>query len=240
MRTKEIRSIKKIDKVLLYEEVDSTNRVGAELALNGNDSFIVIADKQSAGKGRFKRNWISEPGGAYFSLGLNVGNISIKTQMISVTAAMAIIKMLSEYGIKGFYKWPNDVYVKRKKISGILIELIDSTAICGIGININNNLNMSEIGESGISMQQIIKKNVAIGDVIFKTVQNIFNIIDSDSLVYEFISSNNMNGRFVNISSVSGMYRGIVKSICPDGALLIESNGIEKKFYEGDVRMEEW
>lgn len=91
---------------------------------------MVIAEEQSAGRGRFGRSWLSPRGGLYATFILEGGPI------LSVRAGLAVVVALAGFGLNAGLKWPNDVVVKEKKLGGILIEGADGLALVGIGINL--------------------------------------------------------------------------------------------------------
>ena len=128
-------------KIFYEEELGSTN----EKALNlNNDSYgIVICDKQTYGRGRHGRKWISTP---YKDLAFTIiipKNYIMDGQSLVDIACESIVTTLKELKISGRIKYPNDIYVDNKKISGILCEqkVKDKviTQVLGIGINVNSN-----------------------------------------------------------------------------------------------------
>ena len=128
-------------KIFYKKELGSTN----EKALNlDNDSYgIVICDKQTYGRGRHGRKWISTP---YKDLAFTIiipKNYIMDGQSLVDIACESIVTTLKELKISGRIKYPNDIYVDNKKISGILCEqkVKDKviTQVLGIGINVNSN-----------------------------------------------------------------------------------------------------
>ena len=133
----------KIDRLILEEEVTSTNDVAKSLAWEGfSGRALIIAEKQTAGRGRLGRNWSSPAGtGIWMSLldteVKNLGNIS----GITLLAGLSVAETVNEYtnSEQVLIKWPNDLVIHGKKICGILTELVSSgdsgSLIIGIGIN---------------------------------------------------------------------------------------------------------
>lgn len=129
------------------DEVGSTMDLVRELAdLGAPEGTVVIAGRQTRGRGRRGRGWESPLGGAWFSLLLRPSVELCRSGCISVLLAVAIARALREqYALPVSVKWPNDLFLERKKLGGMLIEL--STVgeriewlIAGIGINVNNSL----------------------------------------------------------------------------------------------------
>ncbi|MBQ8923823.1 MAG: biotin--[Lachnospiraceae bacterium] len=147
-----------INKLIVYDETDSTNNQ-AKLLINTASSepvsnTLIVADCQTGGRGRAGRSFSSPSGdGIYMSLilkpDLDVSDIS----GITLLCAVAIHKALSKYHkIKTNIKWPNDVLISGKKISGILTEYLDGYVIPGIGINVNNKSFDAAISEVATSI----------------------------------------------------------------------------------------
>lgn len=130
--------------IILLRKVDSTNDFAKKLAHYGAvEGTVVVAEEQTAGRGRHGRKWFSPKGGLYFSIILRPKMRVNEAIGIVVAAGLAVIKVLSEnYGLNVEAKWPNDVLLNGKKVCGILTE-VNSTgenvnyAIVGIGINAN-------------------------------------------------------------------------------------------------------
>jgi len=91
---------------------------------------VVVADEQTAGRGRFGRTWCSPRGGLYATY------IVAHRPLLSLEAAVALSEVLEGAGLSVGLKWPNDVLVGEAKLAGILIEAIDGIALVGIGLNL--------------------------------------------------------------------------------------------------------
>lgn len=129
-----------------YREVDSTNNRARVLASEGYpEGTIVVAETQTAGRGRRGRSWYSpDSQGIYVSLILRPTLPLKEISRISLLAAVAVAETLeTELNLPARIKWPNDILVNSKKICGILSEAVTDTdgieyVVIGIGININN------------------------------------------------------------------------------------------------------
>lgn len=125
-------------------EVESTQSVAFRLAeLGAADGTVVSTDHQTAGRGRSGRIWHEEPGNALlFSIILRLSGPLELLSTLPLRSALAIVNVLDrDYGVPAMVKWPNDVLVDGRKISGILIQTrtIDRerVAVIGIGINVH-------------------------------------------------------------------------------------------------------
>ncbi len=128
-----------------FAQLGSTNDYLKARAQSGApEGTVIIAKEQTAGKGRLGRSWTSPQGGAWFSLLLRPPIPLEQAGCISVLIAVSLAKALREHwGIPVGVKWPNDLYVRDKKLGGILIELSSYSdkiewLIAGIGVNVNN------------------------------------------------------------------------------------------------------
>lgn len=130
-------------KVLHYERVSSTNDVALRLVAEGaEDRTVVTASEQTEGRGRRGASWVSPPGAnLYFSLILrpDIPFEPARVAEFAFVAAIAIAKTLRQMKVEAGIKWPNDVLVKDRKISGILVESSPSreAVVIGVGINVN-------------------------------------------------------------------------------------------------------
>lgn len=128
-----------------FAALDSTNDYLKQLAESGApEGTVIIAEEQTAGKGRLGRSWASPPGGAWFSVLLRPPIPVGRAGCISVLIAVSLARALrARWGVPVGVKWPNDLYITNKKLGGILIELSSQAEsiewlVAGIGINVNN------------------------------------------------------------------------------------------------------
>jgi BirA family biotin operon repressor/biotin-[acetyl-CoA-carboxylase] ligase len=131
-------------RVLHFPEVDSTNTVAlAQAADPANDGLVVLADVQTAGRGRLGRTWSSPPDdGLLLSVLLFPPEPLRRPALLTILAAVAVCETIYETTqLNAALKWPNDVYVRGKKVCGILVEqswgAAPPAAIIGIGLNVN-------------------------------------------------------------------------------------------------------
>lgn len=93
---------------------------------------MVVADEQTAGRGRFGRTWISPNGGLYATI------ILASDPLLSLKAGLALVNVLRRAGVFAVLKWPNDLLVGSLKIAGILIEATSEFSLVGIGLNLTS------------------------------------------------------------------------------------------------------
>ena len=149
-------------KIKKYKEASSTNALAKEKSYS--PWTIIWAEKQTAGYGRRKDYWFSPKGGLYFSVILPKSNIE-DLQTLTILAAFIVAKTIKDnFKIEPFIKLPNDVYVARKKIAGILTENVVGQnvkfSIMGIGLNTNIKTFPKELKNTATSLKKELKKNV--------------------------------------------------------------------------------
>ena len=140
-------------RVLVFDQLESTNTTAASLALQADDDtdgLAIAAGFQTAGRGQYGRVWHSRPGR---SLLLSVifrppQELSRPVVLTACTAVAVGDAVLALTGAQAKVKWPNDLLVRGKKVCGILIEQHAATAIIGIGLNLNQTAD--EFAEAGL------------------------------------------------------------------------------------------
>ncbi len=122
-------------KLLSFDKISSTQDYAHDLIARGeaHNKTIVTALAQSAGRGRYRRTWVSHHGNLYASF---IYKSPERDPKLSYAVAVAIAETLISLGLTPEIKWPNDVLIKGKKISGVLIEYSQNFVIIGVGINI--------------------------------------------------------------------------------------------------------
>jgi BirA family transcriptional regulator, biotin operon repressor / biotin---[acetyl-CoA-carboxylase] ligase len=127
-------------RVLVYDQLESTNTTAAELASDSDsDGLVVIAKHQTSGRGQYGRLWQSRPGHSLLMSALLIPPPELRRPVIlTALAAMAVAEGIFDLtGIQARIKWPNDLLLNGKKGCGILIEQHGSHAVIGIGLNLN-------------------------------------------------------------------------------------------------------
>ncbi len=169
--------------LVFLETVDSTNNEAKRILAKENSpaQFIVHAKQQTSGRGRYGRSWDSLEGNLFFSIVLpRTGPLDIMRQL-SFVASLAIEKTISNLFIKYKkpsvveLKWPNDVLVNDKKISGILIEtagIHNSHIIIGVGVNIENSPILPEEYKATNLRAEAI--NFANSDIVLNKIMSNF------------------------------------------------------------------
>jgi len=165
-----------------YKNTGSTMDRARESAVSGARSGSVFtAEKQSAGRGRNGRTWVSRQGGLFFSV-LERPRLTIaEYTQLSLTLQIAVVRSVSSIcGKKAFLRWPNDIYIDRKKIAGVTTEVCGEGDLItwltgGIGVNVNNAVPSGR----AVSCADITKRNVSRKEVLIKILEEIDNVKNS-------------------------------------------------------------
>ena len=122
-------------KLISLDKIPSTQDWAHDLIAQkqANDRTVIVATSQTAGRGRYRRKWVSHTGNLYASF---IYKISERNPQLSYAIGVAVAETLIKFGLNPKIKWPNDIMIDGKKISGILIEYAQNFVIVGIGVNI--------------------------------------------------------------------------------------------------------
>ena len=130
--------------LVCLDVIDSTNRVAMELAENGAPhGTVVVADAQTAGRGRMGRRWVSPAGkNLYVSLLLRPSVPTVDATRLALVAGVALADAVEAVGVPASLKWPNDLYCEGRKAAGILAEMASDPngvrhVVIGVGLNVN-------------------------------------------------------------------------------------------------------
>ena len=125
-------------KVISFDKIPSTQTYAHDMISDGRgaDHIAILADAQSAGRGRYQRTWVSHHGNLYVSF---IYACEERDARLAYSVGVAIAETLIAFGVSPTIKWPNDILIDGKKVSGTLIEYSGRFVIVGIGINIKTN-----------------------------------------------------------------------------------------------------
>jgi BirA family biotin operon repressor/biotin-[acetyl-CoA-carboxylase] ligase len=135
-----------------HEQIGSTNEQARELADDGRENVVVLADEQTGGRGRLDRTWSSPPGGVWLSILLRPDVPPTQAPLFTLAAAVATTRVVRNLGVDASIKWPNDVLVGDSKLAGILTEMegeADRVSWLIVGIGINANVDAEDLTADG-------------------------------------------------------------------------------------------
>ena len=238
-------------KKLYFEELDSTNRYLKELAAKGaQEGTIIIANRQSAGRGRLGRNFFSpEEKGIYMSILLRPDISLERAVLITSMAAVAVAEAIEQVsGIETKIKWVNDIFLNKKKVCGILTEAgIDAEtgtldyAVLGIGVNVGKMVFPEELKNIATSVSnecgfEVSKENLI--DKILEQLEKWYPTIADGSFLEESKKRSILLGndiRVIDETVPEGFYHAKAVDINELGNLIIEREGKLQVLNSGEV-----
>jgi len=236
-------------KIYTFETIDSTNNCAKAIAgCWGEEGTVVIAEQQTAGRGRLGRIWEASPNeNLIFSIVLRPKVAPGGLNLLPLYAAVAIAEAIEKAtALKVECKWPNDLLVGKRKIAGILIEgsvkqNIVEYVVIGIGINVNQKRFAGELQSKATSLSLETGKVIDRADLfrtILSSLEQHYNAVAAkgfNSIIPLWVSRSTMINRTISVSQQGNVISGIVKGLSTDGGLILQSNGTEKTLFAGDV-----
>ena len=237
-------------RILRYESVASTNSEVARLAVEGAEEGVgVVADEQTAGRGRLQRAWSSPKGaGLYFSILLRPRIAAERWPLITFVAALATSDALLEgSGVQTDIKWPNDLLADERKICGILAEAIDTptgrAVVVGIGINLTNNAFPQDLLSVATSVAQESGRqpeHETILAALLSALARWYSLLHepdgAEKIVAAWASrSSYAADKLVQVTNGDEVLQGITCGVENDGALRLETAQGLQLIRAGDV-----
>jgi BirA family biotin operon repressor/biotin-[acetyl-CoA-carboxylase] ligase len=233
--------------------VDSTNSV---LLARPNPPFgtceVMLAEYQTAGRGRRGRAWVAPPGGSIcLSLSWAFRGVPQDLGALGLVIGVCALRALRDFGLEdASLKWPNDLVIEGKKLGGILIELRAESAgpacvIIGIGLNVALGANALEaIEETGVSPIDLVtaglehpSRNAFASALITQIVHGLL-VFEKEGLrpfAEEWRNADALRGRQIDVHTLEGVARGLARGIDLHGALVVETPQGVRRFISGDV-----
>jgi BirA family transcriptional regulator, biotin operon repressor / biotin---[acetyl-CoA-carboxylase] ligase len=238
-------------KILRYESLPSTNTEVARLASQGwEEGLSVIADEQTAGRGRLHRSWLSPKGaGLYFSILLRPKIPQDQWPLITFMAALAASEALFEAAeLQTDIKWPNDLLAGERKVCGILAEAIETetgrAVVVGIGINLTGDAFPDELADAATSVAEATGRRAdreAILAALLRALARWYSLLHEvdgpEKIVAAWTSkSSYAQGKFVRVTSGDRTFLGTTRGVEKQGALRVETEAeVVELVRAGDV-----
>jgi BirA family biotin operon repressor/biotin-[acetyl-CoA-carboxylase] ligase len=242
----------KLGDIRYFESLGSTNDEALARATSGApDMSLIIANEQTMGRGRYDRPWFTPPGTALaFSLIIHpfLEERPHLSRLVGL-AALSIAQAMQKQGLYPEIKWPNDVLLNRRKVAGILIELVWSgedveNVVVGVGVNISKRSVPSTdiLRFPAISMEDALNKPVDRGEVLYDILTAFISLrpkLGTNDLIDEWEKLLAYQSRQVQVDMGGGQkVIGKVAGLDADGSLkLREENGKLVTVRFGDVRL---
>ena len=242
-----------IDSILIENSTESTNdNAKNHLKTQENLFSVHLAEQQISGRGRNNRKWVSPHGkNIYISLGWKSKLLHSQLEGLSLAVATSLISSLKEFTSSDLkIKWPNDLLINKKKISGILIETTDSEigldVVIGIGINIHmDDSEGSEIDQSWGNLEENPSSKLDRNKIIVSIISEMYELFkgypNSGFKKYHhvFETHNLLKDKLCKVETDKETYEGKVIGVNEVGELLLEKNGKIQHLRYGEVSIRE-
>ena len=222
-------------RIISIKETDSTNRKIKEQAVDEDAMTVLVAERQTAGKGCGTNSWESEPHkNLTFSIRYCPEDVEARRQfVISMQISVAIHRAMMDFGVPTTIKWPNDIYWNDKKLAGILIEnqlqgshIRDS--IIGIGLNVNQRTFLSD-APNPVSMSQILSRHLQLNEILQRIIFHFQNAEKDIAAVYRSLLYRKTGMH--EYSDSKGNFIAEIVGVADDGILsLRDSSGVVRKY----------
>jgi BirA family biotin operon repressor/biotin-[acetyl-CoA-carboxylase] ligase len=237
-----------------YPSVTSTMDLASEAAQVGaSEGWVVLADEQTAGRGRRGRHWSSPPGaGLYLSFVLRPALQAMRPSLVSLltlAAGVAVRDAITRAsGLTPDLKWPNDVMVNQRKLAGILAEGVSigtslQTVILGIGINVSRGSHPSVLAERATSLEAEMSQppdRVALLQEVLVMMATRYDQLRSgrpDQVLDAWrAAAPRCHGASIEWDSPQGVRHGLSAGVDHDGALLVTTSQGTERIIAGEVR----
>ena len=230
-------------KIIELEEVDSTNSYAKSNIEDFADRTIIHAQKQTAGRGRLNRAWVDLGNGNLFLSFILKPSNEFSEIYPNITQYLSVVmcKVLENYGLKPQIKWPNDVLIDGKKISGILSETVMQGSkfkglIVGIGVNLNaKKQDVDSIPNKLATALNIeLNKNIELKTFRDELIKEFFKNYDQflengfQLIKKDYIDRNCFLNKELQVQIFDKVEKGIAKSINDNGELILLDNNNNK------------
>jgi BirA family transcriptional regulator, biotin operon repressor / biotin---[acetyl-CoA-carboxylase] ligase len=237
--------------ILHFDSLPSTNTEAARQAVRGApEGLCIVAREQTAGRGRQQRTWISpRDAGLYFSIVLRPRIEAGAWPILTLMAALAVADALREAcGLSVDIKWPNDILMGGRKLSGMLAETVETdrgrACILGIGVNLNDHAFPSSLRDAATSVEAatgVAPDVERLLEALTRAVSERYRLLHGTNGVAVTLGewtarSSYAEGKRVRVSLEGETLEGYTRGLEPDGALRVETDAGELRTVRaGDV-----
>lgn len=234
----------------LFDELSSTNDSGKDLVRQGEDhGTVILAKKQTTGRGRLQRVWESPLGGLWMSILLKPKLNLADAAKLTLSTGVALARVFKNlYGLEVGIKWPNDLVYQGEKLAGILGEVVGEwnsvqTLILGIGVNANFTRQDLSPELPATTLRQLLGYEVNLNQlaatILFELEQEVLALEQGDvqGLRERWTAFAVGLGRPVVVERGGEIFTGIFRGIRDNGELILEQEGKEVSFFSGEVKL---
>ena len=237
-----------------FDTIDSTQNFAAKISKNTKENgTVIISQKQTSGRGRLNRKWISPKGGIWLSIILHPKFDITFTTLIPIAASLALSLAIEKtLKKKPQLKWPNDVTIIGKKVAGMLVDLsIESNEIDNLilGVGINFKIDSKKLTKSLQSTERfygvtsLTKTNEKINPIklvhsfLFE-LEKVLDLLEHkkpQSIIKGWTKRASNIGKITTVITSEGKIKGKALKIDNDGALVLAQKGKKQRVLVGDV-----
>ena len=217
--------------ILRFDELDSTNAYAKRNCSLLADKTVITANRQTAGRGRLDRKWLSQEGGLYFSLLLKPQKIDFLPNLTQLMA-LCICEILRSLGAEAQLKWPNDILVNGEKICGILSEAVFTKKgfeglILGVGLNVAQT-DLSQAGQPAVSLKMLgmdVQPESLLSNITLQFLEKYPQVIQNgfETVRAAYLQHFPYIGQTATIHNTTRPTTGVVKTISPEGKLVLQT-----------------
>ena len=239
-------------RIQTYDRVGSTNDLALQCGIDGaQEGTLILAESQTQGRGRHGRKWLAPPGSSILaSVILRHRLRADQVGLPNLIGAVAIATAISELtNLSARIKWPNDVLIQGKKVSGVLTELEydrhrQPFFVMGFGVNVNTTRTdlPDELRASATSLQiesnREISRALLLQAILHQLEENYLRLKhnDAEPIIATANKRLHFSGDWIQINTADGVFCGETEAIDQDGGLLLKDvNGNRRKFLVGEV-----
>ncbi|WP_409199568.1 biotin--[acetyl-CoA-carboxylase] ligase [Methanobrevibacter sp. DSM 116169] len=244
------------ENIYVYKEVMSTNTLAKFFADQGQDEeTVVISEKQTKGRGRSGKKWESPLGGVWLTMIVKPRIDQTKASLITLATGVAVANTIKSFGIENVeIKWPNDILIDGKKVSGILTEAVAKLnsikyIVIGVGIDVSleNNKMSGDLKEEAISLNKASGAKVDANEVIkrfLKEFEIIFKMFEDEKyeeILKEWRKDSYSIGKYAKIRQPFGnSFDAYIIGINKEGTLIVEkADGTLEKVISGEFEIKD-
>lgn len=239
-----------LEKIEILLDCPSTNQFLLEqMEASHTGNTLLLAELQTQGRGRRGRQWVSPfASNIYMSLSWGLSLSIAEMSGLSLVVAISVANALKKNALENIkLKWPNDIYVEKQKLSGVLLELRGESnnpcrAVIGIGVNVNMPVAAAkEIDQPWIDMRSIVGQSVdrnnLVASILDELIPNLalFEAKGFSAFIHHWKELDLLEGKAINIVGHASMKQGIARGVDEQGALLVEFENKVQPIYSGEV-----
>lgn len=234
----------------IHPEIHSTNRHLMERLGHIHSGHACLAERQTAGRGRRGREWISPfARNIYLSLYWRFEMSPALLSGLGLAMGVALIRSLRQLGIADAkLKWPNDLLWQGRKLAGILLEMSGESGgpyhvVVGVGMNINMADEGAAIDQPWVALNQMaaqpLSRNQVAGLLLHHLLEGLqqFQAGGLEPFLAEWQQADAYHGQEVAIHLGGNIITGQARGIEPSGAILVEVDGVMRRFHSGEVSL---